>query len=153
MSSPYNVPRMKVRTFVWAIPTAVALAATYPTFLTGQRRPGGPPADALSFRFLGPVVGNRVASIAGVPGDPYVYYAGAASGGIWKTTDGGVRWTPIADSLPVAAIGALAVAASDPNVVWAGTGEAWAIRERDVIGDGMYKSNGAGNTGKQDGRE
>ena len=114
--------------------------------LLGQRRPGGSPAEALSFRFLGPVVGNRVASIAGIPGDPYVYYAGAASGGVWKTTDGGLRWTPVSDSMPVAAIGALAVAPSDPNVVWAGTGEAWAIRDSDVIGDGVYKSVDAGKT-------
>src|SRR5262249_5660401 len=100
----------------------------------------------VSFRFLGPVVGNRVASIAGVPGDPSIYYAGAASGGVWKTTDGGVRWTPVSDSLPVAAIGALAVAPSDSSIVWAGTGEAWAIRDSDVIGDGIYKSVDAGRT-------
>src|SRR5947199_9822531 len=99
--------------------------------ISAQRRGGGRPADALSFRFLGPVVGNRVASIAGVPGDPYIYYAGAASGGVWKTIDGGIRWTPVSDTMPVAAIGALAVAPSDPNIVWAGTGEAWAIRDRD----------------------
>ena len=115
--------------------------------VSAQRRGGGgPPADALSFRFLGPVVGNRVASIAGVPGDPSIYYAGAASGGVWKTTDGGIRWVPVADSMPVAAIGALAVAPSDPSIVWAGTGEAWAIRDSDVIGDGIYKSMDAGKT-------
>jgi photosystem II stability/assembly factor-like uncharacterized protein len=102
--------------------------------------------ETLSFRFVGPVVGNRVASIAGIPGDPFVYYAGAASGGIWKTTDGGLRWNPVSDSMPVAAIGALAVAPSDANVVWAGTGEAWAIRDSDVIGDGIYKSVDAGRT-------
>src|SRR3981081_3702054 len=93
---------------------------------SAQRRGGGAPsADALSFRFLGPVVGNRVASIAGVPGDPSIYYAGAASGGVWKTTDGGISWLPVADSMPVAAIGALAVAPSDPSIVWRGTG--WAL--------------------------
>ena len=112
---------------------------------TAQRR-GGPQPDGLAFRFLGPVVGNRVASIAGVPGDPSIYYAGAASGGVWKTTDGGLRWNPVSDSMPVQAIGALAVAPSDPNIVWAGTGEAWAIRDSDVIGDGMYKSVDAGRT-------
>src|SRR5437868_3788620 len=106
----------------------------------------GQPQDALSFRFLGPAVGNRVASIAGVPGDPSSYSAGAASGGVWKTTDGGIRWNPVSDSMPVPAIGALAVAPSDPNVVWAGTGEAWAIRDSDVIGDGIYKSMDAGKT-------
>src|ERR1700704_5462271 len=114
---------------------------------TAQRRGGGAPsADALSFRFLGPAVGNRVASIAGVPGDPSIYYAGAASGGVWKTTDGGISWLPVADSMPVAAIGALPVAPSDPTVVWAGTGEAWAIRDSDVVGDGIYKSVDAGAT-------
>src|SRR3979490_2822244 len=127
---------------------AVALVCLLGAVATAQRRGGSTsqPADALSCRFLGPVVGNRVASIAGVPGDPSIYYAGAASGGVWKTTDGGVRWVPVSDSLPVTAIGALAVAPSDPSVVWAGTGEAWAIRDSDVIGDGVYKSTDAGKT-------
>jgi photosystem II stability/assembly factor-like uncharacterized protein len=102
--------------------------------------------EEFQFRFVGPKVGNRVAAIAGVPGDASTYYAGAASGGIWKSTDGGNRWEPIFDKEPVAAIGALAVAASDPNIVFAGTGEAWAIRESDVAGNGVYKSTDAGKT-------
>src|SRR5579863_1042530 len=105
---------------------------------------GGGGQDAFRFRFVGPSVGNRVASVAGVPGDESTYYAGAASGGVWKTSDGGNSWAPIFDSQPVAAIGALAVAASDPSIVWAGTGEAWAIRDSDVMGDGVYKSVDAG---------
>jgi photosystem II stability/assembly factor-like uncharacterized protein len=126
---------------------AGAFALLCLTAVSAQRRGGaGASAEALSFRFLGPVVGNRVASIAGIPGDPSIYYAGAASGGVWKTTDGGIRWAPVSDAMPVAAIGALAVAPSDPNVVWAGTGEAWAIRDSDVIGDGIYKSIDAGKT-------
>jgi photosystem II stability/assembly factor-like uncharacterized protein len=96
------------------------------------------------FRFVGPRVGNRVAAVAGVPGDPSTYYAGAASGGVWKSTDGGNRWTPVFDKQPVAAIGALAVAPSDPSTVWAGTGEAWVIRDSDVMGNGIYKSTDAG---------
>src|ERR1700722_14109561 len=79
--------------------------------------------DGFRFRFVGPRDGNRVSAIAGVPGDASTYYAGAASGGIWKSTDGGNRWEPIFDKEPVAAIGALAVAASDPRIVFAGTGE------------------------------
>jgi photosystem II stability/assembly factor-like uncharacterized protein len=98
------------------------------------------------FRFVGPKVGNRIAAVAGVPGDPSVYYAGAASGGVWKSVDGGNRWAPISDKQSVAAIGALAVAPSQPNTVWAGTGEAWVIRDSDVMGNGIYKSTDAGNT-------
>jgi len=126
---------------------AVVVSAAWPLLVAGQPSPSAArPQAALSFRFLGPVVGNRIASVAGVPGDPYVYYAGAASGGVWKTTDGGLRWNPVADTMPVAAIGALAVAPSDPGIVWAGTGEPWAIRDSDVIGDGIYKSLDAGKT-------
>jgi photosystem II stability/assembly factor-like uncharacterized protein len=112
----------------------------------GQRRFGGPEVNTMHFRFVGPVNGNRVAAIAGISGDPTTYYAGAASGGVWKSTDGGNRWVPIFDKEPVQAIGALAVAPSDSNVVWAGTGEAWAIRDSDVMGDGVYKSSDAGKT-------
>jgi len=98
------------------------------------------------FRFVGPRVGNRIAAVAGVPGDPSTYYAGAASGGVWKSIDGGNRWAPIFDKQPAAAIGSLAVAPSDPSVVWAGTGEAWVIRDSDVMGNGIYKSTDAGKT-------
>jgi photosystem II stability/assembly factor-like uncharacterized protein len=106
----------------------------------------GPKPQTLAFRFIGPQEGNRVAAIVGVPGDPNTYYAGAASGGIWKSTDGGSKWEPTFDDQPVAAIGALAVAPSDPKTVWAGTGEAWAIRDIDVTGDGVYKSTDGGKT-------
>src|SRR5579872_1287400 len=102
--------------------------------------------SAFKFRFVGPRVGNRIAAVAGVPGDPSTYYAGAASGGVWKSTDGGNRWEPIFDKQNVAAIGALAVAPSEPSTVWAGTGEAWVIRDSDVMGNGIYKSIDAGRT-------
>src|SRR5216117_1560057 len=98
----------------------------------------------LRYRYIGPV-GNRVATVAGVVGDASTYYAGAASGGVWKTTDGGIHWQPIFDDQPVQSIGALAVAPSDPNVVWAGTGEAW-IRSHISIGEGIFKSTDAGKT-------
>src|ERR1700758_2112401 len=98
------------------------------------------------FRFVGPKVGNRIAAVAGVPGDPSVYYAGAASGGVWKSSDGGNIWTPGFEKHPVAAIGALAVAPAEPGTVWAGTGEAWVIRDSDVMGNGIYKSTDAGKT-------
>ena len=125
---------------------AVAVLSLSPRFCTTRRtRRGGPPQN-LSFRFMGPAVGNRIAAAAGVPGDPSTYYAGAASGGVWKSTDNGATWSPIFDSMPVQAIGALAVSASDPKQVWAGTGEAWAIRDSDMMGNGIYKSTDAGRT-------
>jgi photosystem II stability/assembly factor-like uncharacterized protein len=98
----------------------------------------------LQFRYIGPV-GNRTTAVAGVPGSPYIYYVGAASGGIFKTTDGGVHWDAIFDSQPVSSIGSLAVAASDPNIVWAGTGESY-IRSHISVGNGIYKSMDAGKT-------
>src|SRR5712691_8130793 len=72
---------------------------------------------ALRYRYIGPV-GNRTTAVAGVPGQPNIYYVGAASGGIFKTIDGGTHWTPVLDNQPVSSIGSLAVAPSDPNVVW-----------------------------------
>ena len=116
---------------------------------SAQRRGGRGPApqpEGLQFRFMGPAVGNRIASAVGIPGDPSTYYVGAASGGIWKSTDSAATWAPISDNLDVAAIGALALADSNHNIVWAGTGEAWAIRDSDMMGDGVYKSTNAGQT-------
>ena len=78
--------------------------------------------ESLRFRHVGPV-GNRIASVAGVPGDRLTYYAGAASGGIWKSEGGGEYWEPIFDTETDHSIGALAVAPSDPEIIWAGTGE------------------------------
>jgi photosystem II stability/assembly factor-like uncharacterized protein len=96
----------------------------------------------LEYRYIGPE-GNRATAVAGLPGDPRVYYAGAASGGVWKTTDGGTYWEPIFDDQPVQSIGAIAVAPSDANVVWVGTGEA-NIRSHISLGAGVYKSTDAG---------
>ena len=100
--------------------------------------------DQLKYRHIGPM-GNRVIAVTGVAGDANVYYVGAASGGIFKTVDGGAHWRPIFDDQPAASIGALAIAPSDPNVVWAGTGETF-IRANVSIGNGIYKSTDAGKT-------
>jgi len=98
--------------------------------------------EQMRFRHIGPV-GNRISSVAGVIGDPAVYYAGAASGGLWKTEDGGLNWRPIFDGRPVHAVGEVAVAPSDPNVVWIGTGEPF-LRSNVSIGNGVWKSTDAG---------
>jgi photosystem II stability/assembly factor-like uncharacterized protein len=97
---------------------------------------------SLPFRFIGPT-GNRIVAVEGVAGDPSVIYAGAASGGLFKTTDAGLHWQPIFDNQPVASIGAIAVARSNPGVVWVGTGEAF-IRGNVSIGNGIYRSGDAG---------
>jgi hypothetical protein len=122
--------------------------------VNAQRRGGGPPAsadgganglDELHFRPLGPE-GNRVASITGVPGDSTTVYIGAADGGIWKTSDAGINWRPIFDDKDVSAVGALAVAPTAHETVWAGMGEPWLIRPYYTLGDGVYKSTDAGRT-------
>ncbi len=104
-------------------------------------------ADAwkdLHWRTIGPE-GNRFSTAVGIPGDPLTYYVGAASGGVWKTTDGGTNWRPMFDAQPVQSIGAIAVARSDRNVVWVGTGEAH-IRSHISVGQGIYRSLDAGET-------
>lgn len=107
---------------------------------------------ALHFRALGPE-GNRVASIIGEPGNPNVVYVGAADGGIWKTSDAGTNWAPIFDHEDVSAVGALAMAPSDHDEVWAGTGEPWLIRPYYTMGDGVYKSTDAGRSWQHMGLE
>jgi photosystem II stability/assembly factor-like uncharacterized protein len=125
----------------------VALIAALSTSIAASAQQSDSDEESqFRFRFVGPKVGNRIAAVAGVPGDASTYYAGAASGGVWKSTDGGNQWKPIFDKQPVAAIGALAVAPSDPSTIWAGTGEAWVIRDSDVMGNGVYKSIDAGKT-------
>ena len=104
-----------------------------------------PPANP-TFKFMGPATGNRISAATGIPGDPTTYYVGAASGGVWKSTNSAQSFVPVFDSQAVQAIGALAVSRSNHDIVWAGTGEAWAIRDSDMMGDGVYKSTDAGAT-------
>src|SRR5437764_4369200 len=122
----------------------VTLAVLSFATLISPVRAQQPNTEALRWRYIGPV-GNRTTSIVGVPGQPFIYYAGSASGGIFKTIDGGIHWEPVFDAQPVSSIGSLAIASSDPNIVWAGTGEAW-IRSHISVGQGIYKSTDAGKT-------
>jgi len=133
---------MRKRTIV--VVSLLALCFSLHPILTAQAQDTKDILGSLRLRHIGPV-GNRLTSVVGIPDQPNIYYVGAASGGIWKTIDGGVHWEPIFDSQPVSSIGALAIAPSDPKIVWAGTGEPW-IRSHISVGQGVYKSTDAGKT-------
>ncbi|HEY1808222.1 MAG TPA: hypothetical protein VGG42_06650 [Acidobacteriaceae bacterium] len=101
--------------------------------------------SGLHWRLVGPFRAGRVVAVTGVPGSDSTYYFGGVDGGVWKTTDAGTVWQPVFDHQPVASIGALAVAPSDPNVIYAGTGES-DIRSDLASGNGVYRSDDAGKT-------
>ena len=101
----------------------------------------------MKWRQIGPFRGGRVLAVAGVPGDPNTYYFGAVAGGIFKSTNGGMTWTPTFDHQSISSIGAIAVADADHNILYAGSGEA-CLRGNISYGDGVYKSTDAGQTWK-----
>ncbi len=101
--------------------------------------------NGLKWRLIGPFRGGRAVAVAGVPGDSTTFYFGGVGGGVWKTTDAGVVWEPIFDGQPIASIGALVVAPSDPKIIYAGTGES-DIRSDLSSGNGVYKSVDGGRT-------
>lgn len=94
---------------------------------------------ALKYRSIGPAWGGRVSRAAGVPGDPNIFYFGAAASGVWKSVDGGANWKSVFDDQPISSIGSIAIAPSDPNVIYVGSGEA-NIRGNVGAGNGIYKS-------------
>src|SRR5947209_2900576 len=103
--------------------------------------------NGMQWRQVGPFRGGRALAIQGVPGEPDTWYFGAVAGGVWKTTDAGQNWTPIFDKEDISSIGAIAVAPSDHNTIYVGTGEA-AIRGNTTYGTGVYKSIDAGKNWK-----
>ena len=125
-----------------------AFAANAPASTAAKPADKGP-FDQLHFRDLGPAIaGGRVTAVAGIPGQPLIYYVGAAAGGVWKTSDGGEHFKPIFNHEATASIGALALAPSNPNLVWVGTGES-NIRNDIMDGAGVYLSTDAGKNFKR----
>ena len=99
----------------------------------------------LRWRNIGPFRGGRTRAADGVPGQPNVFYMGLVNGGVWKSDDYGRTWTPIFDSQPTGSIGAIAVAPSDPNIIYVASGEG--LQRPDLsVGNGIYKSTDAGQT-------
>ena len=112
--------------------------------------------SSMEWRMIGPFRGGRTVGATGVPGQPNVFYIGVNDGGVWKTNDYGRVWTPIFDDQPTGSIGDLAVAPSNPNVIYVGSGEG--LQRPDLsTGDGIYKSTDAGRTwrhlGLRDGQQ
>lgn len=104
--------------------------------------------DDMDWRLIGPFRGGRAVAVGGAPGSGTTFYFGAVDGGVWKTANAGTTWTPIFDQQPVASIGALAVSASNPDVIYVGTGET-DIRSDLASGNGVYKTTDGGKTWKR----
>jgi photosystem II stability/assembly factor-like uncharacterized protein len=142
-----RVPLTALRVRPVILVAAVLTAALATPFAGRAASPSVPPDlySGLAWRQIGPFRGGRVLAVTGVPSEPETYYLGAAIGGVWKTTDDGHAWTPIFDHQDVGSIGAIAVAPSNPDIVYVGTGEA-PPREDVSFGDGVYRSTDAGAT-------
>jgi photosystem II stability/assembly factor-like uncharacterized protein len=125
----------------------LGLALAAPARADDEPKGGPPEFKGLKFRNIGPAAGGRVSRACGVPGDPLTWYAATAAGGVWKSSDGGAHWKSAFDEQPVSSIGSIAVAPSDPNVIYVGSGEA-NIRGNVEPGNGIYKSTDAGKTWK-----
>ncbi len=112
-----------------------------------DKNEGDPLFKGMKYRSIGPFRGGRSLTAAGIPGDPTTYYFGATGGGVWKSIDGANTWSPVFDKDGAPSIGSIAVAVSDPNVIYVGTGEA-CIRGNISQGDGVWKSVDAGKSWK-----
>lgn len=134
---------ISVRGFLLAA-LACAASAAVTTRLLSQQYPENAYQE-LRWRSIGPYRGGRTRAVAGVPSQPNVFYIGAVNGGVWKSDDYGRTWAPIFDAQPTQSIGAIAVAPSDPNIVYVATGEG--LQRPDLsVGNGIYKSTDAGKT-------
>jgi photosystem II stability/assembly factor-like uncharacterized protein len=135
----------------WCVSRRIRFAAIFAAamlLVLGVARAGAQTLDenalkAMKWRQIGPFRGGRALAVTGVTGDSGAYYFGAVAGGVWKTTNAGVTWTPMSDKTAIMSVGAIAVAPSDPNVIYVGTGES-CLRGNISYGDGMYKSLDAG---------
>jgi len=136
---------MRSRGFLVAWVTVIGIVSAFAS--TGNAADDAKEFAALKYRNVGPFAGGRVSRACGVPGDPLVYFAATASGGVWKSTDGGHAWKSVFDDQPTSSIGSIALAPSDTNVVYVGSGEA-NIRGNVSPGAGMFKSTDAGKTWK-----
>ncbi len=133
-----------------ALPLVLACAALLATSLAAPAPARAQVYDSTLFsgmrwRLLGPFRAGRTVAVTGVPGHPEHYYFGAVDGGVWESPDAGVTWHPIFDGEPIASIGAIAVAPSNPEIIYVGTGEA-DIRTDISYGDGVYRSDDGGRT-------
>jgi photosystem II stability/assembly factor-like uncharacterized protein len=126
--------------FVLAVPAARAQSVAPSTY------------SGLAWRLIGPFRGGRALAVTGVPGDPEHFYFGAVDGGVWESRNAGRTWAPIFDGVKIGSIGAIAVAPSNPNVLYVGSGEA-DMRSDIAYGNGMYKSTDAGKTWRRIGLE
>jgi photosystem II stability/assembly factor-like uncharacterized protein len=128
---------------------SLVLACAASSLSAAERALNALPAESafsgLQWRGIGPFRGGRAVAVAGVPGSPNVFYFGAAAGGVWKTIDAGATWKPIFDGVKASSIGAIAVARSNPNIVYVGTGEG-NLRGNVTWGGGVFKSTDAGAT-------
>jgi photosystem II stability/assembly factor-like uncharacterized protein len=130
-----------------AVPKLLAQAPAAPAAQSAPPQFDSASFAALQWRNIGPFRGGRAVAVAGVPQQPRTFYFGSVGGGVWKTTDGGENWTNITDGqLKTSSVGALAVAPSDPNVIYVGMGEHAIRGVMTSHGDGVYKSTDAGRT-------
>jgi photosystem II stability/assembly factor-like uncharacterized protein len=132
------------RSHVFPFALAALAASLYPSFAAAQQFPESTYQE-LRWRMIGPTRGGRTRAACGVPSQPNVFYMGAVNGGVWKSDDYGRTWNPIFDGQPTQSIGAIAVAPSDPNIIYVASGEGLARPDLSV-GDGIYKSTDAGKT-------